>query len=135
MGAWGTGLFDNDEAADLALEAVEGSASDFIEAALVIDDPEYIDSDEGTAITVAGVILANRLRGAGIETGDPDFDAWVEGTDADKLGRWVGPVVAALKSVIDDNSELNELWEEAEDEYAEWYATIEGLIDALDAAH
>jgi len=117
MGAWGTGVFDNDGAGDLMAELDHTEApvrEDLLRATLqaATDCEDYLEVQEGqAAIAVAAVIAAAR---AGRPAADSvrtiaAADLPVPGPDLVELA------VQALDRVIGADSEWRELWDEVDD--------------------
>ena len=125
MGAWGTGVYDNDSAADWAHELGGGGLSMLEEGLKQIQADTYLDSWEGTAAIAAADVVA-RLRSGGGEQ-----SAYVEGvTDwvqANRNVEWqqlVAPAIASIdRASSPDNNELYELWAET-DLLQEWLAVL-----------
>ena len=124
MGAWGTGSFENDDAADwvAGLDAITPEELTRI-LAHAADDPEYLEGPAASvAVAAAEVVAALRRSGA-------------DGTQA-KIRDWVGKhpqafteelQAVAIRAVdrVRRNSELKDLWMEA-DGLNEWIA---GLLE------
>ena len=135
MGTWGIGSFDNDDAADFLADVTESGDLSLIREALdnVLTSTEYVEAPDACQAIVASEILAAAL-------GRPTSAAQQEG----EIGQWVArirPTVDselatqardALTRILDRNSELRELWEEAE-EFPEWQATVTELRQQLRA--
>lgn len=133
MGAWGVGSFDNDDAADFLSDVTEGAdlgpVREILATALGAD--EYLEAPDASQAIAAAEIVAAAL-------GHPSSAAQQE----DELMEWIARVkptadaalgsqaVKALDRILAPNSELRELWEEA-DEFAEWEATIVALRSQL----
>jgi hypothetical protein len=128
MGAWGSGPFDNDDAADWAWELEEaqdhGVLRDALQAAL--DEAGYLDSREGANAVGAAAVIATAMDGdaTGLSeevvayigrTGRPDADT-------------VDLALRALERVGRDG-ELAELWDETDD--PSWRAGMASLHDRL----
>src|SRR5262245_7465737 len=84
MGAWGTGIFDNDTACDWAYDLAESNDLSLIESAFdkVLNvGAEYLDADEAQEALAAAEAIA-RLKGNwGIRDGYTEtMDKWVETT-------------------------------------------------------
>jgi hypothetical protein len=128
MGAWGSGPFENDDAADWAWELEEASdhgvLRDAFQAAL--DETGYLDVREGANAVAAAAVVATALDGdaKGLSeevvayigrTGRPDADT-------------VDLALRALERVGRDG-ELAELWDETDD--PSWRAGMASLHDRL----
>lgn len=133
MGAWGTGIFEDDTALDTIAEVIESEASDFLEqVTLTEDDEEYLDYDRAHQIIIAGVIVDAVLNGTVFEHNDEGFEDWLEQQSSDEILPFKPAVLAGLKIVLSDDSELNELWQENSMEYPNWRANVENIIARLE---
>jgi hypothetical protein len=115
MGAWGTGVFDNDTANDWA-DDLTGSDVAYLADTLsrVLDGgDEYLDADVASEALAACEVVA-RLRGhaAGTESGSESADQWVAAQRAAPSEELVRDAVAAIDRVARAPSELLELWDE-----------------------
>jgi hypothetical protein len=128
MGAWGTGPFENDDVLDWLPEWED--ADDLTPARLAVMEAvladEYLEAPEASRAVAAAEIIA-ASRGAGSAALPEGVSQWLrahpdaaDADDADAAGR-------AIDRVLADNSELNELWDEAGD--PTW---AEGLRDIRD---
>jgi hypothetical protein len=134
MGAWGTGVFENDDAADFVGDVVEGNSLAPIKAAIdrVLQiEGEYLEAPDASQALAAAAILAllKDKASAGVET-----------TEA--LGEWVGRTKISppkdllenarhsIERILTEPSELLELWSES-DEFAEWKSSTEKLAAML----
>ena len=131
MGAWGTGVFEDDTSCDLLCDALEDDAKKFIQETISSQDAEYLEYTEGHAFIVSGVIADSILNQASYDHETEGFDEWMDQQQPDSLLEFVPDIVTGLKRVISEDSELNELWQENEEEYPEWKSNIEEIITAL----
>jgi hypothetical protein len=114
VGAWGTGTFDNDDAADWAYELVESADLAPARAALAatMDSDGWLEIPEGARAVAAASVVAAGFDGD--VRGLPDeVVEWIEyhpdaGTLADAR-----MAIDALERVASLDSELREVWLEA----------------------
>ncbi|HLL67238.1 MAG TPA: DUF4259 domain-containing protein [Micromonosporaceae bacterium] len=136
MGAWGTGPFDNDDAADFSAELDEADPTDranLIRSALqaAVDTDDYLDVDTGgRAVAAAALVAASRPGGTPIEVSyGPEFLALDQPLDLpDDL---VELARQALDRVRAEDSEWRELWEdstESDDALANLRTLQESLV-------
>ncbi|QIN77634.1 DUF4259 domain-containing protein [Rubrobacter marinus] len=133
MGAWGPGIFENDDALDwvygLGQARGPGPVSEALEA-VVHDDGGYLDaSDCAMALAAAEVVAASAgSPGPGLPE---EAAAWVREHGATVESGASALAVRAARAVRDaPGSELRELWEES-GEAGEWYAAVDGLVSRL----
>ena len=136
MGAWSHEPFGNDTANDWAY-SLEGTAdTSLLEEALdkvLKASHEYLEAPEAEEAIAAVEVIAKML-GRGTQT-----DAYTE-----KIDQWVGSLsikpseslknkaTLALKRILSEESELNELWSESEDA-SEWHTSVQRLLAAIEA--
>ena len=128
MGAWGSGSFENDDAADWLADFCDAPDKDSISRALSavadVGAEEYLEApDCSVGLAAAEVVAA--LKGA------PNSDMPDEAKECvSKLKITAEPTMVSLASRVVEriktNSELKELWDESEDP-AEWYADVAKL--------
>lgn len=137
MGAWNYGIFDDDTAYDFTDEIKENPMAFFKDSFENAVSTDYLEYDDCHAVTVSAAYLDNLLNGTSYRTDNEDSD---DESNVNNFGRLHGDLqcenlkplaVNALKVVISDNSELNELWSENEELYPEWKRNIEELIKRL----
>lgn len=135
MGSWGSGVFDNDTAADWAYGLHSGGVS-YVAAALrtAVDSGDFLDSDEGAEALAAAETVA-RLRDPAWEPSpySEAVDEWVRAQSGEVPADLAVLAAAAVRRVLSAGSELADLWEEAgADESAEWRRNLEDLVGRLD---
>jgi hypothetical protein len=137
MGAWGTGILDDDMALD-TLDELRGlpDPRPFMQGAFeAAGRAEYIDYDDGHAVLVSAAIIALVARGrplAGLVADDDDAEtqAWVDSLSSLDFSSLVQPAATATLKVVDGESELRELWTEVDDGAA-WQAQGRELAGSL----
>jgi Domain of unknown function (DUF4259) len=137
MGAWGHGHFQNDSALDFVsdVEYSDNPKKLFERTFNRAIKSNYLDSDIGCEVIVASTYLDSQINGTKFSHPDreeplevdtfPNRKPSIDFSDLRKNS------VEALKKVINENSELNELWEENEENYLLWRQGIEELIERL----
>lgn len=135
MGAWGSGPFDNDDAADWSGElndAEPGERVEMIRAALTraAQEDDYVELDTAhVAIAAAAVVAAQRPEGTPVESVyAPEF--LTGGEDLDLPEEFTELAIRALDRVVSDESEWREQWEDA-DELSEALAALVPLREGL----
>ena len=135
MGAWGTGSFDNDDAADFVYD-VESEGVDAIKAALLAasSNDDYLEVWDGTkAIAAAEFVAAANGDTSGLDrTAREVFERF--GRDLAALTALKEMARAAVERVMAPKSELMELWEEEDvdpDDQQELRTGMSALLQRL----
>jgi hydroxymethylpyrimidine pyrophosphatase-like HAD family hydrolase len=137
MGAWDCGIFDDDTAYDFDVEIKNDARvffkSSFENAML----SEYLEYEEGHAVIVSAAYIDNLVNGTKYRNDNEElndesnvnvFGILYKDLEVEDLKL---TAVDALKKVIDENSELNELWAENEELYPKWKQNILDIIHRL----
>ena len=134
MGAWATGPFDNDDAADWAGELDDAEPPDrqaVIRTALAeaADEPDYLKvAVAEVAIAAAAVVAASQPAGPEFESGFAP--KYLQLGEVHPLPDDLVPLaLRALDRVVADDSEWCELW----DESGELDAALTGLAVVREA--
>jgi hypothetical protein len=136
MGAWGTGIFDNDTACDWAYDLKETSDLSLIESTLdeVLNlGADYLDADLAQEALAAAETIA-RLKGNwGIRNSYTEkMDKWVETTKLIPPQPLIEKALKAAERALSGPSELLELWGEGE-EFTVWEESVKDLSRRLKA--
>jgi Domain of unknown function (DUF4259) len=136
MGAWGTGIFDNDKACDWAYDLKETSDLSLIESALdkvLKVGAEYLDASDAEKALAAAETVA-RLKGNwGIRDSYTEkMDEWVETNRLIPPQALIEKALKAIERVLSGPSELLELWGEGE-EFTAWEESVKDLSWRLKA--
>ena len=128
MGAWGYGVYDNDDAADWAQDLADGGLATLGQALSGVSSDDYLESPEGSAMIAAADVVARLKSGGGEQS--PYAEAVVEWVQANHAIEWqplVVPALAALERVASpENNELYELWAEA-DSVQPWLGVLDEI--------
>lgn len=118
MGAWAEDAFGNDTACDWAGDFADDPSLEKVEEAIdfVVNSEEYLDSDEACEALVACEIVA-RLKGNWGEKSaySEAIDKWVEKADIEPSTELIEKAEKAISRILGDDSELQELWDEDEE--------------------
>jgi hypothetical protein len=124
MEAWGTGSFENDDAADWLAElgtiAPDDMAQIFLQAA---ENPGYLEVPASSVVVAAAEVIA-ALNGSPAEEVPPEIVKWTTNRQA-STQELKALALRALERVR-KNSELKDLWLEA-DGLNDWIAAIQDL--------
>jgi Domain of unknown function (DUF4259) len=136
MGAWGTGIFDNDTACDWAYDLKETSDLSLIESAfdkVLKVGAEYLIASEAEKALAAAETVA-RLKGNwGIRDSSTEtVDKWVEKNRLTPPQDLIEKALKAIERALYKPSELLELWSES-DEFTVWEESVKDLSKRLSA--
>ena len=129
MGAWGAGVFENDDAGDWVWELEDDNDMSVLHEALAaaVDTPldEAVEAaDASNALAAAEIVAAARgHHGAELPS---EAREWI-GRNAGLVDARTVALATAAVERVSINSELTELWEEAESD--EWSLVVSGLLD------
>jgi hypothetical protein len=132
MGAWGTGVFENDWALDWVAELSRSGDADFPASALREFDGGLLESWEcATALAAAEAVAAS----SGESPADlPDgVRMWLERTGARADAEEIQLALRVVDLILDQNSELRNQHDETGASLAEWLTPIENLQRRLGA--
>ena len=147
MGAWGTGVFENDGAADFAWEIAEGGLpviEKVFDRVLAAGESYLEDGDE--AIAAAEVVA--KLSGRGPSPLDDLHEIEDDGEPDEELtlGKWIASAKAppneelvekarrVVARVLTGPTELVDLWRDSK-HFEEWKRVVDNLAKRLAADH
>ncbi|MCI5078200.1 DUF4259 domain-containing protein [Oricola sp.] len=134
MGTWGPKPFENDDAADFVDEFGEMGADAIVDAIRTVTSgsEDYLEGPEAQRAIAACAFVAAAI-GDSSALDEVAADAW-QGFDGETatLASLKPEAVSALDRIMSGNSELLELWEEADAEALEQFKNeIEALKKRL----
>jgi hypothetical protein len=129
MGAWGLGVFDNDEAGDFLSEVEEGDASRKITVAMikVLTTSGYLEAPEAMRGLAAAALVAAR-RDPSVFSSDNE-EAGVSAS-LPSLPFYAGYLAKLTIGRVISRSELADLWDEA-GELEDWRDDARRYLKAL----
>jgi hypothetical protein len=132
MGAWGSDSFENDDASDWLADFCEapdkGLISDALSTVAEMDAAAYLEAPEcSVGIAAAEVVAA--LNGAPNPNLPDDAKDCVSKLNIQAEPDMISLALRAIERIRTD-SELKELWDEAENP-AEWYQAVSALESRL----
>ena len=136
MGTWGMGTFENDDAADWAYELPASDEGTVLQAALEGDagGGDYLEAPDGVHILCACEIIA-----AFLGQPSPDLPAgagdWVQEHESLDVSSLVPIAIKKIERVLDDGSELRELWQENEVDFSAWRENVLALKAKLSTSN
>lgn len=134
MGAWGSGSFENDDAADFLSDLMDGKdlapVRDVLQTVLKVGG--YLEAQDASQAIAAAEVLA-------AAAGRPTVAAQRKSKLCEWLARYQPPVdprllanaVQALDRIVGEGSELKELWEDA-GTASEWIEAVETVRSKLE---
>jgi hypothetical protein len=132
VGAWGVGIYDNDDAADWSAEVSDrgiGAVEDAIDTVL---DADYVEAWEGACALAAADVVARLVSGRGSDSPYCEgIMAWVSANPGPPPSELVAKALRAVHRVGGSGSELAELWSENTAEVADWRATLADVEQRL----
>jgi hypothetical protein len=132
MGTWAIDAFGNDAANDWAYDLIESADLSLIETTLnkVLEEgDEYLEASDAEEAIAAIEVLA-RLQGNWGERNayTEKIDEWVESIKIEPGSVLIEKAQEILSRILSPNSELYELWQEADkEEFEAWKRSIEIL--------
>lgn len=131
MGAWGSEPFANDDASDWVYELEETDDLTAVRAALgAVGDAEHVELPEGSAAIAAAEVVA-AAAGSGRPDLPPEVTDWLTTTNVLPTLADRDLALRAVRRNRSADSELAELWEEADD--PSWSQEVQDLIERLEA--
>jgi hypothetical protein len=133
MGAWGEGIFDNDDACDFANTVAATTDLSRVRDALeaVLEAGEYLEAPTASE-GLAAADIVSRLRGHNGQTDayTEKIDKWVKKMKLSPSEELLGKARTVVDRVRTEPSELLELW--SEDDPTIWLATLDALKQRLE---
>jgi hypothetical protein len=134
MGAWGTGIFENDTACDFAEIVADGGGIPSVEYALncvLWCAVEYLEASVAVEGLAAAEIVARSNGSPGEETPyTARIDRWIEGTQPSVGPELIEKAKQATTRVLSEPSELLELWMPSRD-FDRWKRSVEAVLSRL----
>jgi Domain of unknown function (DUF4259) len=136
MGAWGTGIFDNDTACDWAYSLEESRDLSVVESALdrvLSAGADYLESPDAEEALAACEVVA-RLQGNFGERNSytEPADLWVATSKLEAPPKLAKKALAAIERILAEPSGIVDLWKEG-DEYGAWEAGVKDLKSRIRA--
>jgi hypothetical protein len=130
MGTWAVDSFGNDDACDWTYELEKVSDLSPVEEALNVvlsSGEEGVGAYEATEAIAAIEVIARLQGNWGKRSAYSEgLDNWVEANKIRPSTALVQKAHLAIDLILAENSELNELWQEAED-YEAWVDSVNEL--------
>jgi hypothetical protein len=132
MGAWGAGVYENDDASDWSGDMAEFGLAG-VEAALDgVLEAEYVESPDGACAIAAADVVARLVSGGGEDSAYCEgVVAWVVANNGSPPSSLVSKAKHALARVRGEDSELFELWAEDPSNLDEWLVVLSEVEQRL----
>jgi hypothetical protein len=134
MGAWGSGILDNDTAQDFIAAVVDENDLSTIEEAIarvLRSGTDYLEAPEAEEAIAAVNIIARILGRDPDEPEDGDeVDEWITRCEVEPDDVLVEEARKALERILTEPSELLEQWQESDDGEA-WERNVRALQQSL----
>jgi len=130
MGAWGYLPFENDDALDW-MEDLEAGGAQVVRQALAKAGDRYVEAPEG-AVALAAAEVTAATQGNPLGDLPENVTDWVTAHGAEITAEDVEMALEAVERVAGDQSELAELWDDADE--PEWRDSLDDLAERLRAA-
>jgi Domain of unknown function (DUF4259) len=132
MGAWGIGVFENDDAMNWAVDfqraPSDQSLREAFEAVTAVED--YLERDPGSYALAAAEVLA-AARGKPCRDIPQALRDWAAANASIATPDLLSQALAAIdRTMVEDSSEVAELWSETKDAAA-WVMQIDELRQRL----
>jgi hypothetical protein len=132
MGSWGVGPFENDDAVDWVVDWGDADdlspARDALLEAVLADD--YLEAPQGARAIAAAEVVAVVVGVVPIERLPDQLQEWVSAHRDVAHSLDVDAAILALDRATAEQSELRELWAEADDE--SWRRVVDALRARLE---
>ena len=134
MGAWGSGVFENDTGCDFATTVAEGGGIPALTQALdrvLSSKDDYLEAPDAEEALAAAEIVARLIGNSGKETAyTASIDSWIKSAQVKASGELVEKAKLSALRVL---SELLELWMDSDD-FEGWKRSIEEVLGRLDSS-
>jgi len=127
MGAWGHEFDENDDAADWLADFAETLEWDGVDEALAVTDADYLETSGAANALAAAEVVAAGLGKASPRL-EPEIAEWASDQASEARARRQDAVLALGR--VREDSELQELWEDA-DEDSRWLAAVNETMARL----
>jgi len=131
MGAWGVGIFDDDTSCDLIDEVMDDGALALIEEAMEVDMDQYIEYEDAYKIIVSAALIDTVVNATDHQYPVENFDEWLKEQPQQEIAAFKDDIALRLNSVLAD-SEISELWQENAEDFPQWKANIQRIIQSLE---
>jgi Domain of unknown function (DUF4259) len=135
MGAWGSGIFEDDTAMDFfdGLYASDKPLQHLKDALEESSTADYLEYGAGQNALVSGAIIDSILNGIRHAEDLDDLDTFIEQHKTLDVAPLKVLASAAVRRVLSEGSELRELWAENTTEFPKWRENLESLAVRLEA--
>lgn len=127
MSAWGTGVFENDEATRYLAEVLQdGSVAVWEALEIAVDEDDYLEAPEGMRAVAAADLVAAHATGNWSNV-PVDRRSALSSLPIQVSDDLRALALDALERVTAAKSELREVWSEEGDGFGAWLAAVEDV--------
>jgi hypothetical protein len=134
VGAWGSGVFENDTACDFASTVAEGGGIPALTRALdrvLSSEGNYLEAPDAEEGLAAAEIIARLRSHSGEETAyTASIDAWVKSAQIAASDELVEKAKRSIARILSKRCELRELWTDSKD-FEDWKRSTEEVLTRL----
>ena len=134
MGAWGTGVFENDAACDFAADIAESGGLTLLEKTLdrvLAVGGNYLEAPDAEEALAAADIVACLKGSPGVQMAyTASLDEWLGSQRSAPSEEVVEKARRCIIRILDEPSEILELWGES-DEFEAWKRSVEEVSKRL----
>ena len=134
MGAWGSGVFENDTACDFAADVAEGDNFAALEQTLdrvPATKGGYLEAPDAAEGLAAADIVARLTGSLGVQSAyTATVDAWVGRMQLAPSQELVEKARRAINRILTEPSELLELWQDSK-EFETWRRAVDEVSQRL----
>jgi len=132
MGAWGAGVFENDDAMDFVFELSEAEGWKLVRRVLRDCLDEGFTDATQSAMALAAAEAVAAAKGHAVKDLPTEVASWVAQHREDLPAGLEDRARDAVEKIMDEEeSELRQLWADEDD--AAWKAALDDLINRLSA--
>ena len=136
MGAWGSGVFENDDACDFASQIAEerdlSRLEEVLDRILALGLSPLEAPDGAEALAAADIVARLRGKTRPKSSHTAAIDTWVAAAKLEPDLLLINKAHSAVTRVRTAPSELLDLWKET-DQFAAWRKSLDELSEALKA--
>ena len=131
MGAWGFKTFEDDSSLDWLADLADAKPHQFLRECLDLDGIDCLEYMHCTGVLCSAVMIDGLLNGPTDDLPEEALE-WLKTHKKLKVTPLVPLAIEGLDRLLEDESELNELWRENTELYRNWKKSIVDLSVRLE---